>query len=110
MKLWDKKSKLKKEIEDFTVGKDYLLDQKLIKYDCEASFAHAAMLEKINILTKEELGKIESVFEEIKSLAKQGKFTIKKEQEDCHTAIESYLTEKLGDIGKKIHTGRSRND
>lgn len=109
MKLWNEYN-LNKEIEDFTVGEDYLLDQKLVKYDCLGSIAHAKMLGKIGILKKKEVQKLVEELNNIIELDKKGKFRIKREQEDCHTAIENYLTQKLGDSGKKIHTGRSRND
>jgi len=107
-KLWQGKSN--KKIEKFTVGDDYLLDKKLLKYDCKASIAHAKMLKKIGILTDEELVKLEKELNNIIELGKKGKFDIKMEDEDCHTAIENYLTKKLKELGKKIHTAKSRND
>lgn len=110
MKLWQKKYKLNKEIESFTVGNDFLLDKKLVKYDCIASIAHAKMLNKIKILNKKECSKITKTLNEITKLDAKGKFEIKQEEEDCHIAIENYLTKKLGSTGKKIHTARSRND
>lgn len=110
MKLWEKNYKLDKKVEEYTVGNDYILDQKLVKYDCLASIAHAKMLQKINILTEKECGQIIKELESIIKLDKKGTFQIKPEDEDCHTAIENYLIEKLGDTGKKIHTARSRND
>ena len=110
MKLWDKGGEFDKDIENFTVGEDYILDQKLIKYDCLASIAHARMLGKIDLLKTEEVEKLVKELNHIINLDKQGKFIILKEQEDCHTAIENYLVKKLGDLGKKIHTARSRND
>lgn len=110
MKLWEKKYQLDKEIESYTVGCDHILDQKLVKYDCKASIAHAKMLKKIGILSKDEFDKIIKVLNKIITLDSNNSFIIKKEDEDCHTAIENYLTKKLGDIGKKIHTARSRND
>jgi argininosuccinate lyase len=110
MKLWEKNYKLNKKIENFTVGNDNLIDQNLIKYDCIASIAHAKMLEKIKVLSKEECKKITTVLNEIITLDKKGLFQIEKEDEDSHTAIEKYLVKKLGDTGKKIHTARSRND
>jgi len=109
MKLWNE-GKLNKEIEDFTVGKDYILDQNLLKYDCLGSIAHARMLGKIGILKKKEVQKLVKELNNIIEIDREGKFKIKKEEEDCHTAIENYLTKKLGEMGKKIHTGRSRND
>ena len=110
MKLWEKGCKLNEQIENFTVGNDYILDQKLVKYDCIASIAHAKMLGKIGILKKEEVKRLERELNNIIKLDKKGKFIILKEDEDCHTAIENYLTKKLGNLGKKIHTARSRND
>ena len=110
MKLWDKGQGLKKEIEKFTVGNDYLLDKKLVKYDCLASIAHVKMLKSKGLLDDEEAEKLIEGLKEIIKLDSEGKFEIKQEDEDCHTAIENWLTEKFGDAGKKIHTARSRND
>jgi argininosuccinate lyase len=110
MKLWENGNTINKKIEKFTVGTDYLLDQKLVKYDCTASVAHAKMLKKIGILNEDECKKIIEVINEIKKLDSKGNFKIKPEDEDCHTSIENYLVKKLGNVGKKIHTGRSRND
>lgn len=110
MKLWEKGYKLNKQIEDFTIGKDYILDQKLVRYDCLASIAHVKMLGKAGILKKNEVQKLVRELNHIILLNKKGKFRILKEQEDCHTAIENHLTKKLGELGKKIHTARSRND
>ncbi len=110
MKLWKKSYNLDEKIENYTVGNDYLLDNKLLKYDCQASIAHAKMLNKINILTDNELKSLISELNNIIQLHDKGEFQIQKSDEDCHTAIENYLTEKLGDAGKKIHTARSRND
>ena len=94
----------------FTVGDDPVLDLKLLLYDIQASLAHAKMLEKIKVLSSDELVQLEKGLGEIKQLHSDGKFLISKKQEDGHTAIEEYLTEKYGEVGKKIHTGRSRND
>ena len=110
MKLWQKNYKLNKQVEDFIVGDDYILDQKLVRYDCIASIAHAKMLGRIGILQQEEVQRLVKVLDEIIELDKAGEFRLSKEQEDVHTAIEEYLTKKLGDLGKKIHTARSRND
>ncbi len=110
MKLWQKDKKLNEQIEAFTVGDDPVLDLRLIKYDCIASKAHARMLGKIGILTNQEVHKLTDGLDEIIQLREKGQFTITREQEDCHTAIENHLTEKLGELGKKIHTARSRND
>ncbi len=110
MKLWKKNYVLNKQVEGFTVGNDYLLDQQLVKYDCTASIAHAKMLQKIGVLTKKECAETISALKEIIALDKGKKFQVKQEDEDSHTAIENYLVKKLGSAGKKIHTGRSRND
>jgi argininosuccinate lyase len=115
-KLWDKKgakktnSKINQTVEDYTVGVDYLLDLELLPYDIKGTMAHAKMLHKIKILTAKELGSLLTGLDKILSLWKIGKFKIDKSQEDGHTAIEAYLTENYGDVGKKVHTGRSRND
>ena len=110
MKLWRKGYKLNKQIEEFTVRDDYLLDQRLVKFDCLISIAHAKMLGRIGILNKTEIKKITQGLQKIIKLDKRKKFKIKKAEEDCHTAIENYLTKRLGKLGEKIHTGRSRND
>jgi len=109
-KLWEKKTKPDPHVIKFTVGKDYILDQRLVKYDCVCSIAHAKMLNKIGVLEKEELMGIVKALKEIMELDKQGKFKIEIQDEDSHTKIENFLVQKLGDVGKKIHTGRSRND
>ncbi len=109
-KLWEKKTKPDPHAIKFTVGKDYILDQRLVKYDCLCSIAHAKMLNKIGVLEKEELMGIVKALKEIMELDKQGKFKIEIQDEDSHTKIENFLVQKLGDVGKKIHTGRSRND
>jgi len=110
MKLWEKDYTLNKQIEAFTTGNDYVIDQQLVKYDCIASIAHAKMLGKIGILDQSEVDKLISELENMIKLVEEGNFFISPEQEDCHTAIEQHLVKKLGDTGKKIHTGRSRND
>ena len=109
-KLWDKGVTLNPKIEAFTVGNDYLLDQSLVYYDCIASKAHASVLEKAALLSKDEAQKLKQGLDEIIELHSKGAFDITSEQEDCHTAIEAYLTDTLGELGKKIHTARSRND
>ncbi len=97
-------------VEDYTVGADYLLDLELLPYDLKGTIAHAKMLHKIKILTSQELDILLNGLNKIFSLWKMGKFKIDKSQEDGHTAIETYLTENYGEVGKKVHTGRSRND
>ncbi|MCB0264848.1 MAG: argininosuccinate lyase [Calditrichaeota bacterium] len=109
-KLWDKGAEIDARIVNFTVGEDPILDLKLIKYDCQASAAHAEMLGKIGILTVHEVTSLKKALKDIENLVENGKFVIQKEQEDGHTAIENYLTEQLGETGQKIHTARSRND
>lgn len=110
MKLWSKGYQLDALIEQFTVGEDYLLDQVLVPYDCAASLAHATMLNAIGILTGDELDTLQTGLQNIKELHENGNFEIKPEQEDCHTAIENFLVANYGEVGKKIHTARSRND
>ncbi|MBI2599856.1 argininosuccinate lyase [Candidatus Daviesbacteria bacterium] len=109
-KLWQKNWELNKEIEIFETKDDLLMDQKLVKYDCFGSLAHAKMLNKIGIFSREELFKIDKGLMEIIKLNDQGKFILQNGDEDVHTKIENYLTKKYGQVGKKIHTGRSRND
>ncbi|MCK5822048.1 MAG: argininosuccinate lyase [Bacteroidales bacterium] len=110
MKLWEKGYNPDKQIENFTVGKDPILDMELLPYDIQGSIAHAAVLCDAGVLKINEKEEIVSALEDLHSLWSGGKFSIKTEDEDGHTAIENYLTEKLGDLGKKIHTARSRND
>jgi len=110
-KLWEKENgTLDREIEAFTVGKDYLADQKLVKFDCIASTAHAKMLEKNGIITSFEFEQLRKCLAEISDLAGNNEFEIKMQDEDCHTAIENFLVAKLGKTGQKIHSFRSRND
>ncbi|MFZ2991468.1 MAG: lyase family protein, partial [Candidatus Saccharimonadales bacterium] len=111
-KIWqtNKSNQLHPLIESYTVGIDYILDQELLGYDIKASKAHANMLHSIEIINDEEIAKLIKSLDKLYDEWLSGKFTIKKEYEDGHTAIETYLTEQLGDIGKKIHTARSRND
>jgi len=109
-KLWDKGYDLNKTIESFTVGNDPFLDKQLVYYDCIGSIAHAKMLGKMDLLTDTEVTDLVRELNHIIDLDKKGQFSIVQEQEDCHTAIEMFLTKSLGDVGKKIHTARSRND
>ena len=109
-KLWQTTSPLDSLIEKFTVGDDYIVDKAFLRYDIEASRAHAKMLAKIGVITDDELKMALTGFDEILDKHEKGEFNIDPSQEDSHTAIEWYLTEKFGDVGKKIHTGRSRND
>ena len=110
-KLWQKNTTvINKIIEKYTVGDDFFLDRDLLLYDLQASMVHAQGLNKIGILTKVELSKIKNGLDCLKSDWEKGKLKISLEDEDCHTFIENYLIEKIGSVGKKIHTGRSRND
>lgn len=98
-------------VEAYTVGEDFRIDSEhMMPYDLKASEAHAEMLHGIKVLTAEELGSLKKALKEIGDLWREGKFKVRREQEDGHTAIEQYITEKHGEVGKKIHTGRSRND
>ncbi|MCG8570040.1 MAG: argininosuccinate lyase [Spirochaetes bacterium] len=110
MKLWSKGYQVDKLVEQYTVGNDHLLDKRLVIYDCQASQAHAEMLYKIGLLSKREKDQLIQGLNEIITLNNEDKFPISQEDEDCHTAIEKFLTDKLGETGKKIHTARSRND
>ncbi len=110
MKLWNKGIELDKAVEAYTVGSDPQVGLHLLPYDCQASIAHAHMLNKIGVLKADEMQKLVGGLQEIIELNKKGQFKIEQSDEDCHTAIEKYLTSKYGEAGKKIHTGRSRND
>lgn len=110
MKLWSKGFEPDKMIEEFTVGNDRELDLRLAKYDVEGSMAHIRMLESIGLLEGEELKVLLETLGEIKAMAERGEFVIEEGIEDVHSQVELMLTRKLGDIGKKIHSGRSRND
>lgn len=110
MKLWSKGFEPDKMIEQFTVGNDRELDLRLARYDIEGSMAHIKMLESIGLLTGEELDRLLEGLAEIMGTVDDGTFTIEDGVEDVHSQVEFMLTKKLGDIGKKIHSGRSRND
>ena len=101
-KLWDKGYELDPEVEAFTVGEDYLLDRALVEADILGSIAHARMLASIGILTEEEFHTLKDGLLEILSLHTEGKFRIEPTDEDVHTAVENALTQKLGDLGKKV--------
>ncbi len=111
MKLWSKSSTTTAEkIEKFTVGRDREFDLLMAKYDVEGSIAHVTMLGEQGLMTEEEAQLAVDTLNLILQQIKTGTFTIDKQVEDIHSQIEFMLTEKIGDIGKKIHTGRSRND
>ncbi|MGM0545259.1 MAG: argininosuccinate lyase [Bacteroidota bacterium] len=111
MKLWDKGQQSSSEIIDkFTVGNDRILDLEIASYDLRASKAHAKMLNHVELLTNEEWKQIEQELTRMLEQVEEGTFTIEEEFEDVHSKIEYELTNALGDTGKKIHAGRSRND
>lgn len=110
MKLWDKGYSIDKKIDVFTVGNDRALDEVLARYDVIGNRAQAVMLNKIGVLTDDELKDILRELDVIAADIEKGGFTIGDEFEDVHSKIEFMLTERLGDTGKKIHTARSRND
>jgi|TARA_A200000159_G_scaffold45768_1_gene42010 argininosuccinate lyase len=110
MKLWQKDTSTNEKIDHFTVGNDRTYDLALAPYDCIASKAHAKMLGEIGLLTSKEVKDLTNTLDRILKSTQKGDFVIEKEFEDMHSKIEYLLTQKLGDLGKKIHTARSRND
>lgn len=110
MKLWQKDTAALKEVENFTVGKDREMDMYLAPYDVLGSLAHIEMLESIGLLTKDELSKLQTELKNIYTNIQHSAFSLQPDVEDIHSQIELLLTQKLGDIGKKIHSARSRND
>lgn len=109
-KLWDKGFEPDRMIEEYTVGDDRELDMRLARYDVEGSLAHIAMLEKIGLLASDELERLTAGLREIADEIEAGRFEIEPGTEDVHSQVELLLTRRLGDAGKKIHSGRSRND
>ncbi len=110
MKLWSKGFEPDRMIEEFTVGRDRELDLRLARYDVQGSMAHIRMLESIGLLKKDELDLLIEALEDIADVIERGDFVIEEGVEDVHSEVEFMLTARLGDIGKKIHSGRSRND
>ena len=109
-KLWEKDFEVNKEIERFTVGRDRELDLYLAKYDVLGSMAHITMLQSIGLLEADELARLLAELKDIYRLCEAGKFEIEDGVEDVHSQVELMLTRRLGGVGKKIHSGRSRND
>ena len=109
-RLWDKGSDVDALVHAFTVGDDPLLDRGLVHWDCLGSAAHAWTLAKAGLLTDEECRTLIAGLREIDDQARDGRFEIPVELEDCHTAIEAALVERCGEVGQRIHAGRSRND
>lgn len=110
MKLWDKGVSIDKKIEQFTVGNDREVDMYIAKYDVEASLAHAKMLHSVGIITSEEVDQLINGLQDLQVQIENNTFVIEADFEDVHSKIEFELTQKLGEVGKKIHTARSRND
>ena len=110
MKLWEKDFEINSEIERFTVGRDREMDLYLAPYDVLGSMAHITMLESIGLLGKDELPVLLKELQNIYEQTQRGEFVIEDGIEDVHSQVELMLTRKLGDMGKKIHSGRSRND
>ena len=108
--LWSKGTQATDLVEDFTVGNDRVLDMRLAEYDVKGSMAHIKMLESIGLLTSEELEILTAGLEQILAEIEAGSFILEDDVEDIHSQVELLLTRRLGDIGKKIHSGRSRND
>ena len=109
-KLWEKNFEVNAEIERFTVGRDREMDRYLAKYDVLGSMAHITMLQSIGLLEKDELTQLLAALGSIYKTCEEGQFVIEEGVEDVHSQVELMLTRKLGDMGKKIHSGRSRND
>jgi argininosuccinate lyase len=110
MKLWQKDKASLKEVETFTVGKDREMDMYLASFDVLGSLAHIQMLESVGLLTKDELSQLQAELKNIYQQIDKGKFKLQHDVEDIHSQVELLLTQKLGDVGKKIHSARSRND
>ncbi|HET6724076.1 MAG TPA: argininosuccinate lyase [Chitinophagaceae bacterium] len=110
MKLWQKDKASLKEVETFTVGKDREMDMYLAAFDVLGSLAHIQMLESVGLLTNDELTQLQKELKNIYQQIKKGEFKLQDDVEDIHSQVELLLTHKLGDVGKKIHAARSRND
>ena len=109
--IWDKAGiELDQQIQDFLAGDDVVLDRQLIQYDIQASKAHAEGLARIYLLSADELAAIENCLDQLASEVADGRFVLDAQYEDMHSAIEAYLIAQIGDAGRKIHSGRSRND
>ena len=110
MKLWQKDKASLKEVEIFTVGKDREMDMYLAAFDVLGSLAHIQMLESVGLLTKNELAQLQQELKTIYTQIQNREFKLREDVEDIHSQVELLLTQKLGDVGKKIHAARSRND
>ena len=108
--LWSKGTAATDKVEEFTVGNDRILDLKLARFDVQGSKAHIRMLESIGLLSSEELESLDAALDRIASRIDKGDFRLEDNVEDIHSQVELLLTRELGEMGKKIHSGRSRND
>ncbi len=108
--LWNKGTQSTSYVDEFTVAGDRVLDNRLAKYDVQGSLAHIRMLESIGLLSSEELDVLDAALRQILSEIEAGQFAVEPDVEDIHSQVELLLTRRLGDVGKKIHSGRSRND
>ena len=108
--LWNKGTSATERVENFTVGNDRQLDLRLAAYDIQGSKAHIQMLESIGLLSTEELQSLSAALDRIEATVRDGSFVLEDDVEDIHSQIELNLTRELGQTGKKIHSGRSRND
>lgn len=109
-RLWDKGDDIDSVVHSFTVGNDPITDRSILKYDAIASAAHARMLNKIGLLSSEDTTALLACLRDVHEKSVRGEFDIPRALEDCHTAIETYLVNQVGEAGYRIHTGRSRND
>ena len=109
-RLWDKGEPLDSRILRYTAGEDHLLDARLVAYDVRASIAHAQMLNRQKLLSAEDLRQIVTGLEALAMAHAAGEWQISLEEEDCHTALEQRLTQLVGEAGRRVHLGRSRND
>ncbi len=109
-RLWDRGEPLDELVLRYTAGEDHLLDERLVEYDLTASAVHAAMLESAGFLSKGDLAALQGALEELRQSHRSGEWSISLQEEDCHTAIENRLVQKVGEPGQAIHLGRSRND
>ena len=109
-KLWQKDTKTEHSVEKFTVGNDRELDNQLAAFDVLGSLAHTRMLESIGLLDKADLDQVQAGLKVIFKEIQEGKFSIEADVEDVHSQVELLLTQRFGEAGKKIHSGRSRND
>jgi argininosuccinate lyase len=109
-KLWQKETETERSVEKFTVGNDRELDHQLAAFDVLGSLAHTRMLQSIGLMDSQDLEQVQTGLKQIFQEVQEGKFSIEENVEDVHSQVELLLTRRIGDAGKKIHSGRSRND